>query len=139
VVCLSVSVCSSRSGALQKRLNRSRCSLVDVQMGPRNHVSDEVQIAQREGAIYFWKSLVFGLVLKSTSYAVLYAAKKINNGITFTAPLCVHCCSELQCCRVPTGSHRITLSPVKNPPMHLRCGLSSKSFDHLFIIAVRQS
>jgi len=139
VVCLSVSVCSSRSGALQKRLNRSRCSLVDVQMGPRNHVSDEVQIAQREGAIYFWKSLVFGLGIEKHFVRCFVRCKKINNGITFTAPLCVHCCSELQCCRVPTGSHRITLSPVKNPPMHLRCGLSSKSFDHLFIIAVRQS
>ena len=39
-LCVCLSLCRSRSWALQKRLNRSRCRLGLTRLGPRNHTLD---------------------------------------------------------------------------------------------------
>ena len=98
-----------------KRLNRSRCDLGLFRWG-RDPKRGRGNFG---GCPTHWKAL--GVI-----DAALYEAHK---PITVTAGL------RQPRAMVQTSRCHITLSPVKNPP--LRCGLSSKFFDHLLYRVAR--
>ena len=64
-VCLSMYVCWSRSWALRKPLNRSRCRLGLSRVGPRNHVLDRGQDGTNHSPTWGWQ---YGFSLKFVLY-----------------------------------------------------------------------
>ena len=92
-------------------------------MGPTNHVSDGDRDPPQKGAIFGGRAAHSKALAVS---ATVFAAKKI---IQYAGK------SEVGSCQV--GVTLNFLCREKNPP--LRCGLSSKFFDHdLFIILFQQ-
>ena len=117
---ICVSVCWSRSWVLQKRANRSRYRL-------------EGRLGWAQGTMYYKEDRGshgrdnFGVVWSIEKHWELVLRRfKQNKSITATTGLRPAAMSQ-------TGRCHITLFRVKKPLL-LRCGLSSKFFDHLLLL-----
>jgi len=101
-------------------------------MGPKNRVFKNRVL--NEGLDPHGKGQLWGLSrpLKNTGSLCCGLGSKIDHSI-FNSGAKARLLQPTA--MLPTDQCHITLSPVKNPPL-LRCGLSSKFFDHLLSFRV---